>query len=228
VAALARDVLASIVLHRRRPGFGLRRWAKRCFARPATGAPFPAWIDADFAARHALRARWDVWHRREPAAEHPLRPEAHGRLVRAPWAWYFEAFDPGVTRAPVEQRYPFLDVRLVKYLLAVPPIPWCVDKHLLRVAMRGSLPETIRVRPKAPLGGDPLRAHLRQSGAEAVEQFDPVAELAAFVNRAAIPPVAAAPSAEDTVLRVRPYCLDHWLRHRRASIAKESVHAHAG
>jgi asparagine synthase (glutamine-hydrolysing) len=196
---------------------------------------FPQWIQPAFAKEHDLRSRWDAWHMSEPPYEHPLRPEAHGRLTAAPWAWYFEAFDPGVSRVPVELRYPFLDLRVVEYLLALPPVPWCVDKHLLRVAMRGMLPEVIRNRPKAPMSGDPLTAHLRNTGSERLDGFDPAAELAAFVDRRAIPPVSTAGNAEYAALVLRPYCLDQWLRRTdvRPVRAKESAHGwravvHAG
>jgi asparagine synthase (glutamine-hydrolysing) len=75
---------------------------------------------------------------------------------------YFEAADAGVTRTPIEQYHPFLDLRVLQFLMSVPTVPWKNQKHLLRTAMSGSLPETILHRPKAPLAGDPEEA----SGAE--------------------------------------------------------------
>ena len=131
-----------------------------------------------------------------------------------------EASDPGVTGIPIEARYPFLDVRLVSYLLAIPPLPWCIDKQILRDAMRGTLPETIRLRPKAPLAGDPLRAKLRESGAASLDRFDAVSDLGRFVNRHAIPPLA---SDNDPWLHVRPLCLNAWLRRLREARLKEAI-----
>ncbi|WP_250566037.1 asparagine synthase-related protein, partial [Adonisia turfae] len=40
------------------------------------------------------------------------------------------------------------DLRLVEFLMAIPPIPWLVDKRLLREMMYGKLPEAIRTRKK--------------------------------------------------------------------------------
>jgi len=40
--------------------------------------------------------------------------------------------------------------------LSLPSYPWCVDKTVLREAMRGRLPDVIRLRPKTALAGDPL------------------------------------------------------------------------
>jgi len=41
----------------------------------------------------------------------------------------FEKNDPGVTHAPVEVRYPFVDLRLMEYLLAIPAFPWAYKKR---------------------------------------------------------------------------------------------------
>jgi asparagine synthase (glutamine-hydrolysing) len=232
---LAGDVVRGVATGSRRPGLGLRRWLRARLGACARPPAFPAWIDPALAKEHDLRSRWDAWHSLEPPCDHPLRPEAHGRLTIAPWAWYFEAFDPGVTRVPVELRYPFLDLRVVEYLLALPPIPWCVDKHLLRIAMRGMLPDVIRLRPKAPMGGDPLTAHLQRTGSERIDRFEPGPELAAFVERRAVPPLAATRDADHAALLLRPYCLDHWLRRAgvRPRTSKETSHGwravvHAG
>jgi hypothetical protein len=48
-----------------------------------------------------------------------------------------------------------VDLRLLRYMLAVPAIPWARDKYLLRRAMRGILPDPVLMRPKSPLSGDP-------------------------------------------------------------------------
>ena len=223
---LARDIVRGAMAGSRRPGLGLRRWVKRRFNLYAPRSGFPVWIDPGFSETHGLRARWHAWHDQPLTREHPLRPEAYRRLVTAPWAWYFEAFDPGGSGVAIELRYPFLDLRVVEYLLALPPIPWCVDKHLLRVAMRGMLPDVIRNRPKAPLAGNPLMAHLQRSGGEAVDRFEARPELAGFVNREAIPRIAEAASGDEAVSILRPYCLNNWLRREdvRARTAKEISH----
>ncbi len=74
----------------------------------------------------------------------------------------FERENPGLTRFPVEVRYPFLDLRIVNFLLALPPFPLFYEKRLLREAVVGRLPESIRTRRKSPLAGDPFIAHLGQ------------------------------------------------------------------
>ena len=81
-------------------------------------------------------------------------------------------------------RLPFLDLRLLAYLLALPPIPWCVRKQLLRVTMKDTLPEEICRRPKSPLGRNLLDLHLSQ-GLQLPFNFSDVS-IDAFVNLEAL------------------------------------------
>jgi asparagine synthase (glutamine-hydrolysing) len=209
---LGASIARSLVFHRRRPGGGIRAKLRKWLGRGSQLRSFPAWLNDAFTDRMDLRWRWKQVNAVEPVGDHPLRPAAYGRLALAPWSWYFESFDPGVTRIPVEGRYPFLDVRLVSYLLAIPPIPWCIDKYLLRRAMHGVLPNSIRLRPKAALRGDPLRAQLRRADVEWLDRFDPTPELARWVERTAVPPLAGGRDGLDSWLNVRPLCLNYWLR----------------
>jgi hypothetical protein len=57
-------------------------------------------------------------------------------------------------RLAMEVRHPFLDLRLVEYCLGLPPMPWCVKKHILRESLKGVVPDAAR-RPKTALGGNP-------------------------------------------------------------------------
>ncbi len=211
---LLADITRSLVVHRRRPGVGIRARIEKWLGHGSQPPSYPAWLNAVFSDRLGLRARWTEWHALE-LTDHPLRPEAHGRLATAPWPWYFESLDPGVTRIPVEGRYPFLDLRLVNYLLAIPPLPWCIDKQLLRLAMRGVLPDPIRSRRKAPLAGDPLLAHLRKPDLQWVDRFAPIPELARYIDRKAIPRLVGACAPDDSWLHVRPLCLNYWLKRGR-------------
>jgi asparagine synthase (glutamine-hydrolysing) len=209
---LAAGIARSLLVHRRRPASGLRYALRQRFRPVPAPPPYPPWLDRGFTEHAGLRARWAQGHGAESKAPHALRPAAYGRLAPAIWSWYCDASDPGVTGIPIEARYPFLDVRLVSYLLAIPPLPWCIDKLILREAMRGVLPEPIRLRPKTPLAGDPLCANLRESGAASLDGFDAGPDLARFVNRHAIPPLA---SVDDPWLHLRPLCLDVWLKRLR-------------
>jgi asparagine synthase (glutamine-hydrolysing) len=171
----------------------------------------PAWLNAEFAARHNLRQRVEHAGARSALGTHALRPEAHRRLSSPLLSSYLEGLDPGITRVRLEHRWPFLDVRLVGYLIAIPPLPWCIDKQLLRVAMRGALPATLLRRAKAPLADDPLRVHVRNTDCSRLDRFEAAPELSRFVNRSAIPPVAGMAAGQNLWRDLRPLCLNYWL-----------------
>jgi asparagine synthase (glutamine-hydrolysing) len=220
VTEFAASFARALIVHRRRPALGIRAALSRRAGSPACPA-YPSWMNPAFTSRLRLVDRWEQVHRAEPPGAHPLRPAAHWRLSSAPWSWYFESSDPGVTRIPLEIRYPFLDVRLVSYLLAIPPIPWCIDKQILRVAMRGTLPDLIRLRPKSPLGGDPLNAGLRACRELPFSACAP--ELASYVNLDAEPISTGEYNGNDPWLDVRPLCLSYWLEYARVHNPDEEM-----
>jgi asparagine synthase (glutamine-hydrolysing) len=83
----------------------------------------------------------------------------------------------------MEVRHPFLDLRVLRFLLAVPTVPWSRSKYLFREAMRGKLPDTVRRRPKTPLAGDPIREQILRLGPPPIRKT-PALEY--FVNVSAI------------------------------------------
>ena len=144
---------------------GLKRRALGLFGKDPTAPVYPRWLMPDFARRLNLQERAKEWSELPASRPHPILPKAHASLSLPHWSAMFEQENPGVTRCPVEVRHPFLDLRVVNFLLALPPFPLFFEKQLLREAVAGRLPETVRMRPKTPLAGSPLVAHLRQSQA---------------------------------------------------------------
>jgi len=128
---------------------------------------FPTWLQPSFERRHELRSRWEQKNSVQSCL-HNVRPLAYSSLIHPLWQSMFERYQPEYTRSPFEVRHPFLDVRLLRFLLAVPVLPWCRHKYLLRRAMRGSLPEAILARPKSPLINDQWAEHVRGLGLPAV------------------------------------------------------------
>ena len=121
---------------------------------------------------------------------------------------------------PLEVRHPFFDLRLLRYLLSLPALPWCSDKEILRVAMKGRLPEKIRLRPKRSMGETPYHALKPDVAATIRERFLPVPELAGFVLPGRL---RGALRAEETnwnaiVTALRPVSLNYWLKARSAFV----------
>ncbi len=133
-------------------GLGLREALMTTLGRPTDRHPdFPDWIDADFARRTDLHDRW--------RAGWKIIDNAIGiqRQLSSPLHYPSLFSDYEVLRLPLVVRHPYFDVRLMTFLLHLADTV-TTGKKLLRDAMRGKLPEEIRLRPKIGMLGDPVRA----------------------------------------------------------------------
>lgn len=130
----------------RRPWIGLREVGPFARRRRASYWAAPGWMRADVRARHG-EAPPDA-----PPANR-VRPVAAWSHQQPVWETLFAVDDPDVTGVPLTVVLPFLDARVIAYVFALPPIPWCQEKTLLREAMRGLLPDDLLARPKTALGG---------------------------------------------------------------------------
>lgn len=210
------DVAQYLWSNRKLPPLGFRSALKRYLgmAPPPAQYPFPDWLSPSLVEQWQLRARWEQVNR-GPAVLHPTHPEAARYLLDPLWPNYFESCDPGVHGFPVESRQPYFDVRLVNYVLAVPPVPWCIDKRLLRETGKGRLPECIRLRPKTPLASDPTIPLLQREDMQWINHFDDGPELSKYVDLSKVPFVAG-PQRGGSIghyyLHLRPRTLNYWLR----------------
>jgi asparagine synthase (glutamine-hydrolysing) len=111
-------------------------------------------------SRHARRVQSHSWFTRDLTAQFP-RPvrqvgmnQLNGVLKHSVTKWplplYLRIEDRNSMAHSVEARLPFLDYRLVSYLFSL-PAHWKVrgasNKFILREAMRGRIPESVRSRP---------------------------------------------------------------------------------
>jgi asparagine synthase (glutamine-hydrolysing) len=195
---------------RRPPMWGtLLHKAQKLITSHATEATaFPTWFNPALAARLQLRERWRYFGQL-PYSTHPIRPRAYHSLQSPLWQALFESFDAGTTKTLYEVRYPFVDIRMLRFLLAVPALPWCRSKYLLRRAMRGSLPRPVLRRKKKGLPHDRLREYLSPlcwvgfAACDGLNAYVDVAQLAEIMQ--------TKPQLFSDNLRVRT--LNHWLRH---------------
>jgi asparagine synthase (glutamine-hydrolysing) len=81
--------------------------------------------------RHApsVRSAWLLAPQREPRQTHPLESPI--------WSSYFEWAHPSTTKVGLDVVYPWFDERVIEAALAMPPIPWLVDKYVVRQLLRG-------------------------------------------------------------------------------------------
>jgi asparagine synthase (glutamine-hydrolysing) len=215
LATLARELAWYVRTQRALPPVGVRTF----FAdRDRTLAPRhrPSWLREEFWTRAGLAHRWSAADA-PLAVSRPRDPAVRGFGTRA-WSGFFDAHDPDTLGRPIEFRHPLLDLRLIRFAIGLPAIPWCVNKHILRRCL-GDLPAEIRQRPKTPLARDPITELIRRRGMGSVPAPAPSETLAPFIDVAAVRQALNRSSepTEETWLALRAVALGTWLEQRDAA-----------
>ncbi|HTR85273.1 MAG TPA: asparagine synthase-related protein [Reyranella sp.] len=174
---------------------------------PALAPPplLPPWIDPSLAARLRLEERLRE-HRDVVDRTHGWHPRAMGAFGHAMWQEFLRDRAQDESWAPFVWRHPYFDLRVLAFLLSVPPVPWARGKLLMREAMQGRLPEEILQRPKSPLAGSPLAGPLGRGELGALSSSG---RLGGYVDVSRVPAVLAQGSDAEPLLAV--HALDHWL-----------------
>ena len=202
------------LMHEPQPSrFRIRTRIKRMLRKQDDYDLLPAWIDDSFATQTNLRERWkQFWSNPIPTRN---RPAAMRALNSKIWTALFEGYDPASTKLDLEVSHPFLDLRLVEYLLAIPVKPWCVHKHILRSAMNGKLPPAVLNRQKTGLGGDPALQLARHASVRWLDSFEVSPQLRAFVNLNRRRSVADEQTSDGLWASLRVFALNYWLTNSR-------------
>jgi asparagine synthase (glutamine-hydrolysing) len=177
---------------------------------PASGVDAPNWLSPALASRCGMAERAASPSGVSP--KHEPRPLARRGLRSVLLASAFETDDSAYVGAAFEYRHPFFDLRLAGYLLAIPELPYSMDKYLLRAALRGMLPETVRKRAKTPLRADPLQAAFRRHGLGVKQPVQANPQLHDFVDPSAIPLLAPDVSPERLWIDSRVLSLNGWFQ----------------
>ena len=176
-------------------------------------APLPGWVNGRWAREVDLVERAALFRER---ARREQGGVASAPLWRALFAWS----DAGYNGRPLSIRFPFFDLRLLEFVLAIPPVPWLEDKHLLRAAMGERLPEGVRTRPKTVMPGDVTLEQQKQAGVPGW-QMDLLAapEMAGYVDSrwlGAVQDASPVGQAEIWATQRPPVELAYWLSRRPA------------
>jgi asparagine synthase (glutamine-hydrolysing) len=115
----------------------------------------PPWIEPSLAHRLDLPRRLaGEMHSaavgENPPPRHPWRPRAVAQFNDPIWPAVFADYEFEESLGPLALRHPFLDLRVLRFMLSVPTLPWAREKLLLREAMRGHLPAEVLARRKTP------------------------------------------------------------------------------
>ena len=95
---------------------------------------------------------------------HPVRPGGYSSFSALSMQFLFELYDPEATGLPLEVRHPYFDIRMLRYLLALPVIPWCRNKFVMRRSLKPYLPPEVIARPKEGLQGFPNYEQWKRMG----------------------------------------------------------------
>jgi len=192
-----------------RPPLGIPSTMRR-FSRARSIEP-PAWLGTSLLASVDPRARREEIEAQRAVDRGPRTAAIHA-IMDPWWPSTFETYDPGATGQPVAIRFPFFDVRLVEVGLRLPSFPFCVNKHVLREAMRGRLPDTIRLRPKTPLAVVPETFHGQWSVAAAVRALEAVPGIERYVDVRTFASTVRADTVFSDRAAVAAVSLAMWLR----------------
>ncbi|MGH7668925.1 MAG: asparagine synthase-related protein, partial [Gemmatimonadaceae bacterium] len=223
------ESLTYVRWHHRLPRPGFRRLWARQQRRTSAHPPIPPWLRRDLIQSTGLRDRWaalDLEESRIPDPDMP-RPEAHTKLRSGFWPRGFESEHPGATGIPLTTRHPFFDERVVEFLLSLPPTQWANDKGILVAAMRGRLPDRVRLRGKTPLAGDGYDIAFAAAGRLRPTREDFCEEALEYIDPDALFTVTAEMDASDAWDWTRAYSLSLWLSRRGAGRGLHRVDATA-
>ena len=211
---IARDYGGYVVTHGRFPPLrgGFRARLSRLMRSESTFEGYPPWLNEEFEARTNLKQRWLELKNTKKCQEHPLHPRAYGSLHSGYWASVLETEDAGWNRVRLETRAPFLDLRVLQFQLRLPPVPWCVDKELIRLAMRNALPAAIVKRPKTPMSVDPEAQCMEQGDWSGLLLEEIPEGLKGFVKCEKWCETLRAPKGSLSLMQLRPLSLWHWLK----------------
>jgi asparagine synthase (glutamine-hydrolysing) len=203
-----RRLARSVLLYVQAKGFtGWAATAGRYLGRKSTEpAPLavPRWLDRELAHRTHIEERVrDANHIVDSA--HAWRPRAIGSFRSPLWQAIFADRDHEEGLAPLVWRHPYLDLRVLHFMLSVPPVPWAWEKRLIRTAMQGRLPSEILERPKTPLARSPLVAVLGSAGLGDLGGD----RLAGYVEIDRLPAWPPSPAELDGLVAV--HALDYWI-----------------
>lgn len=202
-----------LLRYRRIPSLrgGFRARLRRWMGGTDPISEIPSWLQEDFLKQTHLRERWRENHF-PPKTRHPLHPIAYAGLCGESWSGMFETEDAAWTSVAVEMRAPLLDQRLLRFLLRLPPVPWCMEKRLLREAMRGVLPEEIRVRPKTPLNVEPIDHFVESNQWSPFPLPPPSKEMRLFVDWERLNATLAEARGSKLWAGLRALSLHYWLK----------------
>lgn len=187
-----------------------RHAGRRHYTEDSLGVP--PWLEPSLVGRLGLEERIGGMARQGGIGaglvpRHPWRPGAVAGFNDPIWSAVFADYEFEESLGPLVLRHPFLDLRVLEFMLSVPTLPWTREKLLLREAMRGRLPDEVLARKKAPLSdGAPKSMVPARDGLPALSRHG-------YLDRYVDVGVVSAENWSGRLRRnaIAVHVLDHWL-----------------
>jgi asparagine synthase (glutamine-hydrolysing) len=211
--AAANAVFRYVLAERKLPplGAGIRTALFSLAGKKRNDCFYPPWIRPEFARRLQLKERWHQLTA-APVSAHGYNPRGYLAMNDLSVGSILENSDATWTGCNCELRVPFLDRRLARFLLRLPPIPWAMDKYLIRRSQIGVLPDSIRLRPKSPVLHDVLLRQIEAKKWNPVDLSVSPGPLENVVNWPLLMKLLPRSINESLYLHLRPFSLLHWLK----------------
>ncbi|MFT7880344.1 MAG: asparagine synthase-related protein [Sulfurimonas sp.] len=177
--------------------------------------PFPDYFDIEFEKTMGLKEMWDSALSWKPETLHARHPTAQTALLDAYWNRDDIIMESEFTLA--EERDPFLDLRLIEFLFAIPSLPWFFHKHILREAMAELLPQEILTRPKTGLGNI-QQGFMQEPSSSWINKWEPSQNLSDYLNKDKAMNYLRREDPDLNYLGLRAITLEMWLSAFRHSI----------
>lgn len=161
------------------PPLGVRSSLRR---RRKSPPPMPAFLSPRLVDPH-VEERWLHAHAPPRPVDRPVRADAMRLVQGSTMRSLLELDDRAFSDAPLCVVHPMLDLRVIDLMLSLPPVPWSVNKEIIRRIADRILPSDIARRPKAGLAYDPVKAMLKADGQRALDGRLRSAETLRFVQR---------------------------------------------
>ena len=191
-------------------GFGIRSGFLRKFGQTLPELEYPPWIAAEFQREGNLPERWREMQARQ-ASPHPFNAKMYEIMNGPTFAEVQEVCEPTWTMVALETRNPFLDRRLCRFLLRIPLLPWAMNKHLIRTAYAGVLPDEILRRPKTPVLQDPLVLQVQAGNWNPLAIENPSKLLHSLVYWPTLLKSLGEASGTSLYVHLRPVAFSYWL-----------------
>lgn len=215
------NIIRSYIRHKKRYnkklplGTGLKANLKKLLSsdkkKLQTWHPYPTYINKNFENKMDLRTEWNkMWNSMKSTQSLHTRYELYKEIASLEVAeWNSDDLLMESTFTLSEKRDPFLDIRMIEFILSLPALPWLFNKHILRASMEGLLPSELIYRPKTPLGYLDHALAIKEES-KWLKSWEPTPFSSTYLNNKSL--ISKNLNENQSFLITLPITLDNWFQ----------------